>query len=156
MVPTHYKLLFRGRALDGYEPGAVRHKLGVVLKLDDGGLEQLFSGRLITLKRGLEQAEAGKYQALLEQLGAEILLQPDAEAEQQQDDGGEKNHSPGDAVVEQAEVTVEGELDCPRCGHRQPIADECAHCKMDLRLHIKRMRRKAKVQLLRSKRVANG
>jgi hypothetical protein len=155
MVPTHYKLLFRGKTLDGYEPESVRQKLGLILKLDDGGLEQLFSGRLITLKRGLEQADAGKYQTLLEQLGAEVLLQPDAEAEQQ-DDGGEKNDSPAAALVEPVEVTVDGELECPRCGYGQPTAEECAHCKMDLRLHIKRLRRKAKVQLLRSKRVANG
>ncbi len=158
MVPTHYKLLFRGKALDGYEPESVRQKLGVILKLDDGGLEQLFSGRLITLKRGLEQADAGKYQTLLEQLGAEVLLQPDAETvlRQDQDGAGKKIDSPTAAPGEPLEVAVEGELECPRCGYCQPMAEECAHCKMDLRLQIKRLRRKAKVRLLRSTRVANG
>ncbi len=151
MVPTHYKLLFRGEALGGHQVDVVRQKLGQLLKLDAGGLEQLFSGRLITLKRGLGQAEAGKYQALLERLGAEILLQPDSDGE-----APAASDSAPEAPATPPAHLPGGELVCPRCGHGQPLATECAHCKMDMRLHLKRLERRARVQGLRSQRAASG
>lgn len=156
MVVTHYKLLFRGKALDGHEVGVVRNKLGKTLKLHDGGLEQLFSGRLITLKRGLEQAEAVKYQALLEQLGAEVLLQPDSDAEAMAVDPGATSETVPDAPASQQESLPDDDLVCPRCGYGQPVATECSHCKMDLRLHLKRLQRKARAQQRRLKGAASA
>ncbi len=155
-MPTHFKLLFRGKVLEGHAVGIVRHKLKQVLKLDDSGLEQLFSGRLITLKRGLEQAEAGKYQSLLEQLGAEILLQPDAVAEIPPIVPGATTCTGPGVPATIPGSHREGELVCPRCGFSQPAATVCAHCKMDLRLHLKRLQRKARVQQRRGKRAAGA
>lgn len=40
-------------------------------------------------------------------------------------------------------------LDCPRCGHRQPSAQQCAVCKMDLRLHIQRLAKRARLRVAR-------
>ena len=41
------------------------------------------------------------------------------------------------------------ELDCPRCGHQQAIAKACERCRMDLRLHLKRLQRKQKIRSAR-------
>ena len=155
-MPNHFKLLFRGKALEGHAAETVRHKLGQALKLDDNGLEQLFSGRLITLKRGLGQAEATRYQGLLEQLGAEILLQPDADSTAPSIDGGESGQHRAAAPVTKPDGDALGDIVCPRCAHCQPVAPQCAHCRMDMRLHLKRLQRKAKVLQLRSMRAASG
>ncbi len=157
MAETRYKLLFRGGVRAGHTESAVKQKLGELLKLDDRGLAQMFSGRLITLKRDLEQAEANKYQQVLEKFGAEILLQLDAEQQAQPREDAvapaaatEAKNDPQHIAAVAEEVTVGQTLACPRCGHNQPVAEQCCHCKMDLRRHILRLERKAKAQQLRS------
>ena len=154
MMAARYKLLFRGKTLAGQDQDKVKHKLAEMLKLDPQGLAQLFSGRLITLKRGLLQEEASKYQQVLENIGAEILLQPDGE---QAPAGSEAAGASTEEVVAPM-VSVAGnkaqalplqQLTCPRCGHSQRPVEQCGHCKMDLRLHIMRLQRKAKAQQAR-------
>ena len=148
MAAARYKLLFRGKLLAGRDEREVRQQLGGLLKLDQQGLAQLFSGRLITLKRGLLQGEASKYQQLLENVGAEVLLQPDSEAvppiAEQRATGPIKS-----GVSNRPEPPSAEDLTCPRCAHSQSPAQHCAHCKMDLRLHIMRLQRKAKARQAR-------
>lgn len=151
MMAARYKLLFRGKTLAGQDPDKVEHKLAELLKLDPQGLAQLFSGRLITLKRGLRQEEANKYQQVLENLGAEILLQPDGEqAPAASEARTDETVAPivGDAA-NKAQALPSEPLTCPRCGHSQDQVEQCGHCKMDLRLHIMRLQRKAKAQQAR-------
>jgi hypothetical protein len=144
MATARYTLLFRGKVLTDHDADTVRQKLGELLKLDVEGLEQLFSGRLITLKRGLCQHEADKYRQVLEHMGAEVLLQPDTE----QDEHGVVAALPAQCGS-QTEAVDAGPLDCPRCGHSQLMVQQCGRCKMDLRLHIMRQRRKLKAQRVR-------
>jgi hypothetical protein len=156
MVASHFKLVFRGKALAGFDADQVRQQLGELLKLKSRGLEQLFSGRLITLKRGLSREEASKYQQVLEQLGAEILLQPDKEwgTDSASVRSGGIDPSAGAAnTAYQSQVKARssgGNVTCPRCAHRQAMAEECGQCKMDLRLHLLRMQRKAKALQIRA------
>jgi len=153
MMAARYKLLFRGKILAGQDQDKVKRKLGELLTLDQQGLVQLFSGRLITLKRGLLQQEASKYQQVLENLGAEILLQPDSE---QLAVRSEDAVTSTEAIAEPAVSAAASEapappaaLTCPRCGHNQGQVEQCVHCKMDLRLHIMRLQRKARAQRAR-------
>lgn len=152
MAATQYTLLFKGGIRAGYEPAAVKERLGELLKLDDDGLAQLFSGRLITLKRGLRQEDATRYQQALERTGAEILLQGESsevEAVEAVVSTVEPEPEPAsnDASLEQGAA---GEtLHCPRCAHVQGYRDQCARCKMDLRRHIMKLQRRAKAQKLR-------
>lgn len=167
-MAARYKLLFRGKTLAGQDQDKVKHKLGELLKLDPKGLAQLFSGRLITLKRGLLQEEASKYQQILENLGAEILLQPDGDQAPAASEAtaASSTEELAPAIVSAAgnnkvqELPLE-QLTCPRCGHSQDQhqVEQCGHCKMDLRLHIMRLQRKAKAQQARlgaDAQIANG
>jgi hypothetical protein len=45
-------------------------------------------------------------------------------------------------------------LICPRCGHEQPLAKACGLCKMDLTLHIQRLKRREQVRKVRRQRRA--
>ena len=150
-MAARYKLLFRGKTLVGQDQDKVKHKLGELLKLDQQGLAQLFSGRLITLKRGLLQQEASKYQQLLENIGAEILLQPDNEqVAVSSEAAAERIAEPvTSAAGNTAPAPQMQTLTCPRCGHNQGQVQQCGHCKMDLRLHIMRLQRKARAQQVR-------
>lgn len=150
MAAAQYKLLFKGGVRAGFDESDVQEKLGELLKLDATGLGQMFSGRLITLKRGLKQEEAARYQQVLEKIGAEILLQSDSQFE---------TASVATVDVETAEArndashprgTTVKDLQCPRCAHVQAVNDQCEHCKMDLRRHLLRLQRKARVQQMRA------
>ena len=48
-------------------------------------------------------------------------------------------------------------LDCPRCGHSQPVSDSCQLCKMDLTLHLRRSERRAQVvaNILKERQASN-
>lgn len=154
MAAAQFRLLFRGGIRAGFEEQGVKEKLGEMLKLDDNGLNQMFSGRLITLKRGLKQEEATRYQQLLEKTGAEILLQSDSEQEVEAEPAAvetievEATPARNDASHPQA---AQGQtLQCPRCAHRQQHSEQCEHCKMDLRRHLLRLERKARAQQMRA------
>ena len=47
-------------------------------------------------------------------------------------------------------------LDCPRCGYEQRYATACSRCRMDLRLHIKRLERKAQIKTFRRQQQAQA
>lgn len=44
-----------------------------------------------------------------------------------------------------SEATTGEVVTCPRCGHEQPRADSCGACRMDLRLHLQRLEKRARV-----------
>ena len=161
MDSSNFKILFGGQVQPGFDVTQVRANLGKLLKMDAAALDQLFSGRLITLKKGLDQAAAGKYQAVLENAGARILIQQDAsdpapESQAAQPVQQTPVATPASAAVSDmpkpaagkrtAAASTAGEIQCPRCHHSQSRADECGHCRMDLRRHIMRVDRKAKAR----------
>lgn len=131
-----FKLQFSGRILDGRDPERVRRQLGELLKLDEAGLDQLFSGRNITLKRGLERTRAISYQRVLSQAGAEVRMLAEDKVEPA------KVAAPAPDPADDAAVETEY-LQCPRCAHSQPLADACMRCKMDLRRYLMRLQRRA-------------
>jgi len=53
------------------------------------------------------------------------------------------------AAVEQPAKSVAAAggdaITCPRCGHEQPRSDSCGACRMDLRLHLQRLEKRARI-----------
>lgn len=175
-----YKLVFNGQLLEGFEAHTVQADLAAALKLDDARLGKLFSGRLITVKRGLDLARAEKFRLVFERAGARALIHPDNDepagsASAAEPPAGVDEHgAPGPAepaaapppsdvaagVAVQAAAadsppaaTAAGappgngdDLECPRCGHRQPVSQQCVHCHTDLRRHLKRLERRARLR----------
>ena len=49
-------------------------------------------------------------------------------------------------------------LDCPRCGHSQPVSNSCQLCNMDLTLHLRRTERRARVvaNILKERQASNN
>ena len=71
-----FNLVFEGKIAPGQEEDAVKSALMKLLKTDDGGVERLFSGSAVTIKKDLKQATAVKFQQAFETTGAICTLVP--------------------------------------------------------------------------------
>jgi len=72
-----YKLIFRGDIAPGHALMGVREKLRQLFNLDDEGLNKLFCGRPVTIKKQLDQANAEKWCAVLLKAGAIVKISPE-------------------------------------------------------------------------------
>lgn len=72
-----YKVVFRGDILPGQSLAEVRTRLGELFKLDEAGLNKLFCGRPVTLKRNLDATAAGKWCEALQRAGAVAESRPE-------------------------------------------------------------------------------
>lgn len=70
----HYDIVFRGDIVIGHQLDEVKTRLRQLFKADTARIDALFSGRPVTLKRNLDAATAKKYQAVLQQAGAEVSV----------------------------------------------------------------------------------
>lgn len=64
-----YAIVFTGDLLDGFEPEQVKAQFGERFGLKPPQLAQMFSGRRITLKKGLDAEQARRYLAELAAMG---------------------------------------------------------------------------------------
>jgi hypothetical protein len=80
MSEQHYDIFFRGEVLDGFELDAVKTQVGQLFKAPPEKVEQLFSGKVIPLKKDLDKATAAKFKQALEKAGAKIYIKLAAES----------------------------------------------------------------------------
>lgn len=76
MAEERFDLMFRGDIVLGQPIAAVKERLQQLFKADAGKIEQLFSGRPVAIKRGLDRATAQKYQQVLHKAGALVEMVP--------------------------------------------------------------------------------
>jgi hypothetical protein len=133
MADVCYAIQYDGRVVDGFTVSSVKRQLGQLLKLDSTVLEQLFSGRMITVKSGLDKQRALAYQRTLHNTGALVHI---VEVTALQRPGlPQRSYAVSGGVVP---VSI---LACPRCHIEQTQLDRCTRCNMDLRRHWMRHRR---------------
>ena len=71
-----HKIVFSGKILPGHDPAKVRDQLLAMLGLGPEQAEKLFSGKLLTLKKGLSAEEAGRYLEHLAKRGIHVDIDP--------------------------------------------------------------------------------
>ncbi|MBK5940939.1 hypothetical protein CCR96_17115 [Halochromatium roseum] len=76
MTETRYQLIFSGRLLAGVLPEQAQQALKERFRLSSTQLDQLFSGQRITVKRGIDQKNAERYQRAFAAAGALIDIEP--------------------------------------------------------------------------------
>jgi len=81
----NYRIVFRGEIRPGVDPDEVKNRLQRLLKTDANQLTVLFSGKTITVKKGLAKAEAIRYQRILQDQGAIFYVEPGLQAGQSHD-----------------------------------------------------------------------
>lgn len=96
-----YKIVSMGKAGPDRDAARVKARLAKIFKTDVEKIEPLLSGRRVTIKKGLSQEEAQKYQTALESAGL-VCRAVTAESHPPKSEPGPE---PEDIKV------------CPRCGH---------------------------------------
>jgi uncharacterized protein YbjQ (UPF0145 family) len=82
-----FDLVFEGGIAPGQDEGAVKQALMKLLKTDDSGVQRLFGGNTVTIKKNLDGVTAEKFQQAFETTGALCALVPQ---------GGDSNDAPAD------------------------------------------------------------
>ncbi len=75
-MSDEYRLVFSAEVLSGQHPAVVKKRLQAVLKLDDGRMEALFSGKAVVVKKATDEATAVRYQMAFEKAGARLRVLP--------------------------------------------------------------------------------
>ncbi|HEB28646.1 MAG TPA: hypothetical protein ENI05_12885 [Porticoccus sp.] len=141
-----YSVVVSGKIAEGFELSQVKASVGTLFKLDEGRVEKLFSGKPVAIRRGVEKASALKLRSALAKVGAIAVIKvarATAEAVTNNTQPSEKR-----VEVEAAKPfdKLTPDISCPRCGHEQPFITACGLCKMDLALHIQRLKRKQQMR----------
>ncbi|MCF7978204.1 MAG: hypothetical protein K9L82_09320 [Chromatiaceae bacterium] len=76
MTETRYQLIFSGRLQAGVLPEQAQQAVKERFRLSSTQLDHLFSGQRITVKRGIDQANAERYQRAFAAAGALIDIEP--------------------------------------------------------------------------------
>jgi hypothetical protein len=76
MAERRFDLCYRGLLRPGADPDDTRRRLGATFKLKEAGLDRLFTGRPVIVKRDVDAATAAHFERLFAQAGAELTLVP--------------------------------------------------------------------------------
>lgn len=69
------QVIFSGELLPGQSADLVRQRIGQLFRVDGERLDQLFSGRRMVIKQGLDAEAAEKYRQAIERAGARCLIE---------------------------------------------------------------------------------
>lgn len=76
MDAREFDIIFRGDIVLGHQLKDVKQRLQQLFKVDATRVDALFTGRPVPLKRGLDEATADKYRAVLLKAGAQVEVCP--------------------------------------------------------------------------------
>ncbi|QGU32477.1 hypothetical protein [Thermochromatium tepidum] len=74
MSGARFDILFDGTLKPGADPRLARERLQAAFKLDATGIERLFKGQRLTVKRNADAATAARYKRIFEEAGAIVTL----------------------------------------------------------------------------------
>ncbi|QIK37324.1 hypothetical protein GWK36_04195 [Caldichromatium japonicum] len=74
MSEPRFDILFDGALLPEADPMQVRTRLGAAFKLDAAGVERLFCGKAVIVKRDADAATAERYRQVFAEAGAVVRL----------------------------------------------------------------------------------
>jgi hypothetical protein len=109
MKENLYRVMFRGEMIKGVDPEQVKARMKALLRFEETAIANLFSGRPVTVKSGLDLQTARKYQGAFEKAGALSHI--------------ESSINPAPSPDESHDGLV-----CPKCGLRQVVGASCLSC----------------------------
>ena len=144
------QLVFYGEVLPGHDADTVKAKLGELLKLPTEQIAAVFSGRRVVLRKSLPSDQAASYVARLEKIGVKVFAEalpqvtevPSAPVlEQVAPPPAVSQITPAlqvAAAPQTPTLAIAGalpveEMDCPKCGERQPKRTLCRACSVDMK-----------------------
>ena len=100
-----FRLVYIGRFAAGKTADDVKEALSSRLGIGETTIDKIISTNTIILKKNMDADQAARYQKAFESAG--LICRLDKEA---------------------PSATPPGLIQCPKCGHQQPKADECTKC----------------------------
>jgi hypothetical protein len=114
-----FQLVFKGECVPGTEPEAARTNARALFKASTEQLERMFSGQPVVIRNKLEEAQAGKYQAVLRKHGMVAYVQPMPGAEPPAQKTPEAPAAPAPSAT-----TASAPEPKPAPARQQPVATE--------------------------------
>ncbi len=74
MADNTYAVVFTGQLVEGADPEQVKANFAVLFKVEPERVAPMFTGKPVTIRKGLDEATAGKYQQALLKAGAVCRL----------------------------------------------------------------------------------
>lgn len=109
-------VVFRGDIAPGQNILDVREGVQKLFKADEQQLQRLFSGRPVTIRRGLDRAQADQYRKALLEAGALVELKP-AKGDSQASEAGVAELAPREVPLATADDSIEsGTVTAPEGG----------------------------------------
>lgn len=130
MVDETYRIVLKGEILPGRDMAEVKESIARTFKLKTDHVEKLFAGKSVSVKRGLNLETATKFKNAFERAGAKVYIV--SESGNAAAAAGETKPAPAAAPKPEKEDTQRrnkpAPMTCPKCGHVQPMAEECVNC----------------------------
>ncbi|MCG6898231.1 MAG: hypothetical protein LJE61_10365 [Thiocapsa sp.] len=76
MAEERFDLSYAGGIAPGADPATVRARLTAVFKLDEQGMDRLFTGRPVIVKRGADAATKARFEQAFAHAGAVLRITP--------------------------------------------------------------------------------
>jgi uncharacterized membrane protein YhaH (DUF805 family) len=130
MNQPRYKIVFDGQLMPETTLETVKENLARLFKSDQARIDSLFNGNPVALKRDLGESEADQYLSALQKAGAKVRKELDQAAS--------LSLIPTDDEVQQATQVDTSSMSCPKCGHQQAKANECAACGIIIEKYLAR------------------
>lgn len=80
MSEPRYDIFFRGECLENFNPEQVQQQVGLLFKASPEKIRQLFSGKVVALRKDIDKATTLKFKQALEKAGARIYIKAAAAA----------------------------------------------------------------------------
>lgn len=123
MTQPRFKIVFDGELMPDVALETAKDNLARLFKSDRTRINTLFSGSPIAIKRDLHESEADQYLAALHRAGARARKEPDLAASLTLVETEEHR-----TATQGPDVPSNETMNCPKCGHQQAKAPECAAC----------------------------
>jgi hypothetical protein len=122
MPGKRYKIIYSGKVVQGHDIEEVRKNLAGFFKHGGDKIEQLFSGKPVTVKKNTDYQSAMKYKMVFEKAGALCRVEEiKNECQLAQSNETEENKA--------SRLNPLKTKNCPKCGFNQPDQKvECVNC----------------------------
>ncbi len=80
MTDKQHEVIFRGDLAPGHHIDDVKQNLATLFKTDLSGIAHLFTGKLVVVKSGLDEANANRYKDAMQSAGALVSVRQQKES----------------------------------------------------------------------------
>ncbi|QTA83077.1 UPF0145 [Desulfonema limicola] len=131
MSEKTYKLIFEGKIIQGHDPAQVKKHIKSLFKTSDKGLEHLFSGKPVVVKKNMDQKTAMKYNQAVKKAGGMCIIEVEKKSSLPEPESEPEPVQTKSVEIKQKPVSQTDEpemIHCPSCNYKQKKSHKCIMC----------------------------